>query len=181
MLFNFYNILPIKFLYTDFKFSFIYKIHYKDLLIILFYLKNHQNLRFNILSTISCTDYPEINLRFELTYILMSLDFPFLLHLKINISEFTELNSSSIYFKSAVWLEREIWDMFGLYFINNFDLRRILTDYGFPYHPLRKTFPLQGFFQVYYNFIKKKVYYINLITSQVKNNKFLNSTWNYIC
>ena len=67
--------------------------------------------------------------------------------------------------------------MFGVYFINNFDLRRILTDYGFPYYPLRKTFTLQGFTQIHYNFIKKK-FIISIINfSQVKSFKNINSVW----
>lgn len=174
------KLLPINYIYTDFKYSFTYKIIFNDLLLTLYFLKQHQNFRFKILSTISCTDYPELFNRFELNYILMSIDFPFILNLKIKFSEFTSISSSSIYFKSAVWLEREIWDMFGIYFINNFDLRRILTDYGFPYHPLRKTFPLQGFLQIGYNFIKKRVYYTPISFFQNKPLKLVNSVWNKV-
>ena len=173
-----YKLLPINYIYSDFKFYFMYKIKFKDLLLNLYFLKQHQLFRFKVLSTISCTDFPELYNRFELTYTLMSIDFPFILNIKTKVSEFTNINSSSFFFKSAVWLEREIWDMFGIYFLNNFDLRRILTDYGFPYHPLRKTFPLQGFFQVQYNFIKKKIYYINNNFSQIKPVKIVNSVWN---
>ena len=171
------KLLPLNYIYSDLKLYFSYTINVKNLLINLYFLKNYQLFRFRILSTISCTDYPELYNRFEITYTLMSIDFPCILNLKIKISEFTNINSSSLFFKSGVWLEREIWDMFGVYFINNFDLRRILTDYGFPYHPLRKTFPLQGFTQINYNYIKKKIYYINNHFSQVKPFKNINSVW----
>jgi len=67
--------------------------------------------------------------------------------------------------------------MFGVYFINNFDLRRILTDYGFPYYPLRKTFPLQGFSEITYNYIKKKIVYVPNTYSQVKPLKNVVSNW----
>lgn len=176
--FNINKLLPLKYIYSDLKLYFSYTINFTDLLLHLFFLKQHQLFRFRILSTISCVDYPELYNRFELTYTLMSISFPFILNLKIKISEFTNIDSSSLFFKSGVWLEREIWDMFGLYFKNNFDLRRILTDYGFPYHPLRKTFPLQGFFQIHYNFIKKKIFYINNNFNQIKPNKNINSVWN---
>jgi len=180
MLPKIYNLIPVKFLYSDFKLNYILKIDYKNLLLVLFFFKQHQNFRFKILSVISCTDFPELLNRFELTYTLMSVDFPLILNVKTSISEFTNIVSSSIYYKSSVWLEREIWDMFGIYFINNFDLRRILTDYGFPYHPLRKTFPLQGFSQIYYNFIKKKPLYCKNFYNQIKPIKNINSPWNLL-
>jgi NADH:ubiquinone oxidoreductase subunit C len=131
-----------------------------------------------MLSTISCIDYPELDKRFELVYTLMSLDFPLILNIKTKISEIMYINSCSIFFKNGVWLEREIWDMFGVYFVNNLDLRRILTDYGFPYHPLRKTFPLYGYSEVFYNFITKQISYKNPnYFIQFKSIKNINSVW----
>nr|BDB10230.1 NADH dehydrogenase subunit 9 [Actinophrys sol] len=171
------ELIPIKFLYTDLK-NFLYLIiNYKYLIIILKFFQNYQNLRFRVLSTISCTDFPELLNRFELTYILMSIDWPFIINIKMKVSEFINIDSSSFLYKSAVWLEREIWDMFGVYFSNNLDLRRILTDYGFPYHPLRKTFPLQGYMEVHFNLKVKNVYYIKILLSQAKPLKNLVTPW----
>ena len=177
---NLIKILPIQYIYSDSKFSVSVYIYYTNLLLNLFVLNKHQNLRFKMLSTISCIDFPELENRFEIIYTLMSLDYPLILNIKTKISEFIYINSCSIYFKNAVWLEREIWDMFGVYFVNNFDLRRILTDYGFPYHPLRKTFPLQGYIQIYYNFVTKHISYSENQFSQVKSLKSLNSVWNKV-
>jgi len=177
MLLNISNLIPIKFLYTDSKCVLNLIIENKNLLLCLKFLKDYQILRFKMLSTLTCTDFPELINRFELTYTLLSLDFPMFLNLKIKVAEFVNVDSVSVFFKSAVWLEREVWDMFGVYFINNFDLRRILTDYGFPYHPLRKTFPLQGFSEITYNYIKKKIVYVPNTYSQVKPLKNVVSNW----
>lgn len=177
MLLKLPKLMPVKYLYTDSKCVLNVFIDFKNLLLCLKILKDFQLFRFKLLSTITCTDYPELIKRFELTYTLLSLDFPMILNLKIKLGEFSEIDSSSGFFKSGVWLEREVWDMFGIYFINNFDLRRILTDYGFPYHPLRKTFPLNGFNEITYNFVKKKVIYTSNSYSQIKPIKAVNSTW----
>lgn len=177
MLYKMNKYIPCTFIYTDKNLLYNIGIESKYLIICLNFLKNYQNLRFKVLSTISCTDYPELINRFELNYILMSIDYPFIINLKFKISEFDNVLSSIYLYKSAIWLEREIWDMFGVYYINNYDLRRILTDYGYPYHPLRKTFPLQGFIQIHYNFIKKKIFYINNKYSQQKALKRLINVW----
>jgi NADH:ubiquinone oxidoreductase subunit C len=181
---NFINtlikLLPIIKISTDFKNNFFIYIDPKNILVCLNFLKNHQIFRFRILTTISCTDYPEKFNRFEISYILLAIDYPFVIHVKTNVSEFQSILSISSIFQSSVWLEREIWDMFGIYFKNNLDLRRILTDYGFPYHPLRKTFPLMGFTEVYYNFLNKKILYKPLRLSQLKNIKRLNLNWSFL-
>ena len=107
----------------------------------------------------------------------MSVDWPIIINIKTKVSEFINVDSSSFLYKSSVWLEREIWDMFGVYFNNNLDLRRILTDYGFPYHPLRKSFPLQGYTQINYNLKTKKIYYIMNFFNQLKPLKKLGTPW----
>ena len=177
MTLNIQKYIPCNYLYTDKNCSLIISISNIYLYTVLNFLKLHQNFRFNLLSTISCVDYPQLDKRFELNYILMSLDFPFILIVKTKVSEYENVFSCSLLYKSSIWLEREVWDLFGVYFKNNFDLRRILTDYGFPYHPLRKTFPLQGFNQIHYSFIKKKIYYIPNKFSQTKPLKLLNNPW----
>ena len=80
-------------------------------------------------------------------------------------------------YKAANWLEREIWDMFGIFFVNHKDLRRILTDYGFEGYPLRKDFPLSGFLEVYYNELKKRVIYKPINLSQQYRLFDFNSPW----
>ncbi len=171
------NIIPIIKIVTDYNNIFDIYVDSKNLLICLNILKKHQIYRFSVLSVISCIDYPEKEKRFELVYTMLSIDFPFIVNIKINVSEFENVLSSSALFQSGIWLEREIWDMFGVYFKNNLDLRRLLTDYGFPYHPLRKTFPLIGFSEIYYNYIYKKVLYKPVKLFQIKNLKKVNSTW----
>lgn len=171
------KLIPLNSFNTDLKNIIILFIDSKFIIIVLKFLQEYQNLRFRILSTISCTDFPELINRFELTYILMSVDWPFIINIKTKVSEFINIDSSSFLYKSSVWLEREIWDMFGVYFNNNLDLRRILTDYGFPYHPLRKSFPLQGYSQVNYNLKTKKIYYIMNFFNQFKPLKKLGTPW----
>jgi len=78
---------------------------------------------------------------------------------KLNINEYQKVPSTVSIYKISGWLEREAWDMFGIFFNNHPDLRRILTDYGFEGHPLRKDFPLSGFLEVYYSELQKQVVY----------------------
>lgn len=137
----------------------ILKINIKNLLFVIQCLKMFQFYRFKLLICISCVDFPEKLKRFELNYHLQSIDFNRNIILRCDTSEIEQVNTVSLIYKSAVWLEREIWDMFGIYFKGHFDLRRILTDYGYPYHPLRKSFPLQGYSSIYYDYVKKKVLY----------------------
>lgn len=118
---------------------------------ILFFLKNHTNCQFKCLVEILAIDYPTRKVRFEVIYCLLSLDFNSRVRIKTNISELNSLESVTNIFSSANWMEREIWDLFGIYFYNHPDLRRILTDYGFHGFPLRKDFPLNGFKEIFYN------------------------------
>lgn len=152
---------------------FILQSRLNNLLLNLFCLKYFQFYRYNLLTTISCVDFPELENRFEINYHLLSLDYNKYLILRIKCSEFQQVESLSFLFKSAVWLEREVWDMFGVFFKNNYDLRRLLTDYGYPYHPLRKTFPLQGYSSIYYDLKKKKNFiYFKFFFSKKKREKF---------
>ena len=90
-------------------------------------------------------------------FAVLSLSFNFRIRLKVFLNEFSTLSSISVIYLNSVWWEREIWDLFGLFFENNPDLRRILTDYGFEGFPLRKDFPLSGFFAVSYSNVHKIV------------------------
>lgn len=103
------------------------------------------------------TDYPNRKNRFEINYLLVSIKHNLRVIIRINVQETAYLPSVSNIFKSANWLEREVWDMFGIYFYNHPDLRRILTDYGFFGYPLRKDFPLTGYLEVRYDDDEKRV------------------------
>jgi len=138
-----------------------YIINKKHILFVLRCLKLHLKYQYKILSCISGIDFLGCTIsnyfRFSLVYELLSITFNKRLKIKIFLNETSFLFSSTIVFINANWWEREIWDMFGLWFINHPDLRRILTDYGFDGFPLRKDFPLIGFFEVFYDFKKKRI------------------------
>ena len=131
----------------------------EDLLSIVKFLKENIRCLFKQLTDITAVDYPEREERFEVIYLLLSLDHNIRLILKTKVNELEMLDSVSYYYANADWLEREVWDMFGIYFNEHPDLRRILTDYGFDGHPLRKDFPLTGFMEVIYDDEQKKVVY----------------------
>jgi NADH:ubiquinone oxidoreductase subunit C len=115
---------------------------------------------------VSGVDYPHLTNRFEVSYELLSLKYNTRLRIKCFVNEIDHIFSVSSIFLSATWWEREVWDMFGVYFVNNPDLRRILTDYGFVGHPLRKDFPLIGFVETFYDSKTKMVSYGFTETSQ---------------
>ena len=127
------------------------------LLKIIEFLKLNTQTQYKILTCISGVDYPEYSKRFEVVYELVSLIYNHRLRIKTQIDEITFLYSLTNLFPSANWWEREIWDLFGIFFYNHPDLRRILTDYGFEGYPLKKCFPLTGYFEVRYNENQKRV------------------------
>jgi NADH dehydrogenase (ubiquinone) Fe-S protein 3 len=129
----------------------------KNLVLVLSYLKKHVNTQFSMLSCISGVDLLFTNYRFCVAYDLLSLTNNARIRVKCFVNEVTYLDSSCIVYKNANWWEREIWDMYGIYFQNHPDLRRILTDYGFEGYPLRKDFPLSGYAEVSYDSSKKRV------------------------
>ena len=129
----------------------------KFLLKIIEFIKLHTYTHTKILTCISGVDYPEYEKRFEIVYEFLSLIYNQRLRIKTYVDEFSFLPSIIKLFPSANWWEREIWDMFGVLFLNHPDLRRILTDYGFEGHPLRKCFPLTGYVEVRYSENNKRV------------------------
>jgi len=114
----------------------------------------------------TAVDYPSRKDRFDVIYNLLSIRFNTRIRIKVIINEFQSLESITSIYSSANWYERETWDMFGIFFINHPDLRRILTDYGFEGYPLRKDFPLSGYIEVRYNEAKKRVVYEKLMLPQ---------------
>lgn len=123
----------------------------------LLFLKDHHNTQYASLSDMTAIDVPGRAYRFEIIYNLLSFRYNSRLRVKTYTDELTPLDSATAVWKAANWYEREIWDMFGVYFHNHPDLRRILTDYGFEGHPLRKDFPLTGFVEVRYDEEVKRV------------------------
>eukprot|EP01025_Chloroclados_australasicus_P005584 TRINITY_DN1171_c1_g1_i2.p1 TRINITY_DN1171_c1_g1~~TRINITY_DN1171_c1_g1_i2.p1 ORF type:complete len:366 (+),score=38.43 TRINITY_DN1171_c1_g1_i2:175-1272(+) len=122
------------------------------------FLHSHAQLQFQILTDMTAVDYPErVNGRFEVTYLLASLVANARIIVKTSVDELTPLESITPIYKNAEWLERECWDMFGVFFSNHPDLRRLLTDYGFTHHPLRKDFPVQGYTEIYYSELRKGI------------------------
>jgi len=158
----------------------IFKIKSEFLFLILFFFKNHQISQFKILSYITAVDYLNLYNRFELNYELLSIIYTQKCRIKFIINELDKIDSIESLYDNANWLEREIWDLFGIYFKNNLDLRRILTDYGFSFFPLRKNFPLVGFFDIFYNPLSKIVTYKNSYVYQIKNKKNYNFNWFFI-
>jgi len=132
-------------------------IHPDGIIPVLSFLKDHQNAQFTNIIDIAGLDKPTLENRFEVVYNLMSLQFNARIRVKTYTDELTPLDSSYAVFKGSDWYEREIWDMFGVFFANHPDLRRILTDYGFEGHPFRKDFPLSGYTEVRYDDEVKRV------------------------
>ena len=140
-------------------------------------LKKRDDLNFEMLLDITAVDYPQRSKRFELVYNLLSLKNHLRLRVKIFLNDNEIVPSISKLYKSACWYEREVWDMYGVSFSGNNDLRRILTDYGFEGYPLRKDFPLTGFVELRYDEAKKKVVYSKVkLTQDYRNFDFL-SPW----
>merc|ERR1712018_583216 len=124
---------------------------------VLSFLKDHHNAQFVSLVDIAGLDMPTRQFRFEVIYNILSLRYNARIRVKTYTDEMTPLDSINEVFKAANWYEREIWDMFGVFFANHPDLRRILTDYGFEGHPLRKDFPLSGYIEYRYDDEKQRV------------------------
>jgi NADH dehydrogenase (ubiquinone) Fe-S protein 3 len=139
----------------------IYIIHKKNLLISLLILKNHINFQYKNLSSISGVDFLSTqfdkSFRFAVVYDLLSLKFKNRVRLKVFLNEINTIYSSCSIYYNANWWEREVWDMFGIWFDKHPDLRRILTDYGFDGFPLRKDFPLSGYIDVSYSTDKRRI------------------------
>lgn len=143
-------------------------------------LSKNQRFRFLLLMDIWATDTMNSDSRFEVNYSLLSVRSNFRLFLRVSLSEMASLPSITHIYNSAGWLEREVWDMFGILFYNNRDLRRILTDYGFEGHPLRKDFPLSGYNEVRYDDGDKRVVYEPLELSQEYRTFLFFSPWSRV-
>tara|TARA_B110000046_G_scaffold172548_1_gene194421 strand:+ start:925 stop:1533 length:609 start_codon:yes stop_codon:yes gene_type:complete len=129
----------------------------KDLISVSLFIKSNENTKFRQLIDITAVDYPENAQRFKIIYLFLSHEFNQRIILSYLISENEVISSLTSIYPAANWMEREVFDMYGVKFKDHPDLRRILTDYGFEGHPLRKDFPLTGHTEVRYSEDQKKV------------------------
>ena len=148
-----------------------------ELLDVVQFLKSHEKCKFRQLIDIAGVDYPENEKRFELIYLFLSHEHNLRIKLLIKFQINQTIVSLTKIFPSANWMEREVFDMYGVKFKNHPDLRRILTDYGFKGHPLRKDFPLTGFNEVRYSEREKKVVYEPVKLEQNYRNFDFESPW----
>jgi NADH/F420H2 dehydrogenase subunit C len=120
-------------------------------------LKLHTTYQYKLLTCVSGVDFIGSTYRFLVSYELLSLVFNNRIRVKTYVNEITPVMSVVPLYSCANWWEREVWDLYGVYFSKHPDLRRILTDYGFEGYPMRKDFPLSGFIELYYDFVTKKI------------------------
>ena len=155
----------------------LFKTSSGDIIEVLKFLKLDNRFKFKQLIDIAAIDYPNEDKRFELVYILLSIENNIRIKISIKFEANEKIPSIVKIFPSANWMEREIFDMYGIKFINHPDLRRILTDYNFKGHPLRKDFPLTGFNEVRYSEKEKKVIYEPVKLEQNYRDFDFNSPW----
>jgi NADH-quinone oxidoreductase subunit C len=140
-------------------------------------LKEDSNLQFDQLIDLTAIDYPSQDRRFHMVYLLMSMTLNQRILIKSSLGDGENIASITPIHKAANWYERECYDLFGIQFSNHPDLRRIMTDYNFEGHPLRKDFPLSGFTEVRYDDLEKKVVYEPVkLTQEYRNFDFM-SPW----
>ena len=169
---------------TEIKHNQIYiEIDKDDLIDVTLFIKTNKDTKFRQLIDITVVDYPEQSQRFKIVYLFLSHEFNQRMILSYLIGEKEVIPSLTSIFPAANWMEREVFDMYGVNFKDHPDLRRILTDYGFEGHPLRKDFPLTGFNEVRYSEKEKKVIYEPVKLEQNYRNFDFESPWegtNYI-
>ena len=154
-----------------------------DLIDVMLFLKTNKSTKFKQLIDITAVDYIEKEKRFKIVYLLLSHEFNHRIQVEFSINENDLVSTLVSIFPAANWMEREVFDMYGIKFKDHPDLRRILTDYGFEGHPLRKDFPLTGHTEVRYSETEKKVIYEDVKLEQNYRNFDFESPWegtNYI-
>ena len=154
-----------------------------EIISVIFFLKSNEKLKFRQLIDIAGVDYPEEEKRFNLVYLLLSHEKNIRIKISISFEIGKKIPTLTKIYPSANWMEREVFDMYGIEFVDHPDLRRILTDYNFEGYPLRKDFPLTGFNEVRYSEKEKKVIYEPVKLEQNYRNFDFESPWegtNYI-
>ena len=153
------------------------EINFQDLIEVVQFLKSNEKCKFRQLIDIAGVDYPDEEKRFQLVYLFLSHENNLRIKILLKFESNQTIISLTKIFPSANWMEREVFDMYGIKFKNHPDLRRILTDYGFKGHPLRKDFPLTGFNEVRYSEKEKKVIYEPVKLEQNYRNFDFESPW----
>ena len=148
-----------------------------EILAVITFLKSNNRLKFKQLIDIAAIDYPNEDKRFELVYLLLSIENNLRIKISVKFESNEKIPSITKIFPSANWMEREVFDMYGIKFINHPDLRRILTDYNFKGFPLRKDFPLTGHNEVRYSEEEKRVVYEPVKLEQNYRNFDYESPW----
>src|SRR5574338_1084610 len=151
--------------------------HRGSIVKVLTFLRDDPNCQFKLLMDVCGVDYPDRDERFDVVYNLLSLKLNQRVRVKVRTDEDTPVPSVTGVFRSAGWYERETWDLYGIFFADHPDLRRLLTDYGFEGHPLRKDFPLTGYVEVRYDDEQKRVVYEPVKLSQDFRNFDFLSPW----
>ena len=148
-----------------------------DIVEVLKTLRDDSNCQFIQLVDLCGVDYPDESPRFEIVYNLLSLTHNMRIRVKLRTDEDEPVPSVVSVFSTANWFEREVWDLYGVFFADHPDLRRLLTDYGFEGHPLRKDFPLTGYVEVRYDDEQKRVVYEPVKLTQEFRNFDFESPW----
>lgn len=176
MLSHFKNQIPFLH-YQKIKGEHSFFVQKKNIEFVLTFLQKNYRSQMALLTQISAVDFLGLKYRFCVAYELLSVAYSTRLRVKVAVDEITSVNSVCHIFVCANWWEREIWDMFGIYFKGHPDLRRILTDYGFDSYPLRKDFPLSGFVELRYDTFKKRIITEPLELSQEFRTFTFESQW----
>ena len=159
------KIIPV-ILFQKFNSEISLLIRMENLLVSLLTLKKSILYQFSLLTAISGVDYYNNKYRFNVTYELLSLVYNTRVRVKVFLTEIDSVPSVVSIFRNANWWEREVWDLYGIFFSNHPDLRRILTDYGFEGYPMRKDFPVYGYVEVFYDSIQKRILIESIELSQ---------------
>ena len=152
-------------------------VNHEDIVSTILFLKTNKKCKFKQLVDITAVDYPEKEKRFKIVYLLLSHEKNLRIIINVEVEENVSIHSITKIFPSANWMEREVFDMYGIKFKDHPDLRRILTDYGFEGFPLRKDFPLTGHTEVRYSESKKKVVSEPVKLDQEYRNFDFSSPW----
>jgi NADH/F420H2 dehydrogenase subunit C len=158
----------------------LYLKNYQDIYKTLFFFKNNTKAQYDVLTDIFAIDLLKHKERFKVIYCLLSLRFNSRIRINLFADENSKIFTVTSLYSSSGWLEREIWDLFGIFFHGHIDLRRILTDYGFEGFPLRKDFPLSGFVEIRYDDSFKRIVYEPLETTQEFRFFDFKSPWDQI-
>ena len=158
--------------------NFFVKVPYKFVVKYIYFLKTHTKTLYKELIDLSIIDTIDKKFRFEIFYHLLSVTYNQRITVTTSVLENISVESVTSIYPSANWYEREAWDMFGVFFTKHPDLRRMLTDYGFKGHPLRKDFPVTGFLEVWYSDFAKRIVYEKVNRAQEYRLFTLNNNFN---